>query len=452
MNKQVILLLIFSLALGSIFSAYPMENASQRNNVIQGLLYGNEKADSKFIQARESYWQWIKEHKYYEGVTSEEIIKHYTSWHYSIERELVEHLEENHLEVIPWLIALGADINCKYTVPLWTAARAGNESACRLLIAHGAPVNQKTETGHAPLWTAAKNGYFAVVELLIEHGALINEESYLGLPLQTAAIADYPDHKRPLAEYEKICRFLLARGANVNQRDQHNSTALHSAAWGGQCSIIKLLLEHHAEVNVLDEKNESPLHHAAKWGHYSACVLLLENGADPAIGSSALADAAYHGQLSTCKLLLNYNAPVNAQYQGESTALSGAVLRNDESICQLLLDHGADLFLCCTHMRDPRTPGYTGYTPLILAAKEKKMRICQMILNKAYELNRGIITFLLCLRKDHIQWYQQRCVLRPYLEPYSLNNLLEAKDRNGYTAYDYWNVEALMPYSMRAEK
>jgi ankyrin repeat protein len=77
-----------------------------------------------------------------------------------------------------------------------------------------------------------------------------------------------------------VAELLVKHGADVNARNNNNSTPLHLAANAG---VAELLIRHGAEVNVRDKDGFTPLHWAADKGHLDVARLLLEMGADPNI-------------------------------------------------------------------------------------------------------------------------------------------------------------------------
>ncbi|MDR2372131.1 MAG: ankyrin repeat domain-containing protein [Puniceicoccales bacterium] len=79
---------------------------------------------------------------------------------------------------------------------------------------------------------------------------------------------------------------LIAAGADVNERDEDNVTALHEAAKYGCFRIAKRLLEYGADPNVQAFKGITPLHYATLFGHLGIVHLLLTHGANPNIQSN----------------------------------------------------------------------------------------------------------------------------------------------------------------------
>ena len=76
------------------------------------------------------------------------------------------------------------------------------------------------------------------------------------------------------------CRELLARGANVNYRDQNVSTPLHWAVNHGHVNVCEFLLSHGADINAKDKFFNSPLVVALKKGQTNVCLFLLAKGSN----------------------------------------------------------------------------------------------------------------------------------------------------------------------------
>jgi hypothetical protein len=72
---------------------------------------------------------------------------------------------------------------------------------------------------------------------------------------------------------------LLAKGADVNVKDQYGDTPLHYAAQHGKADMCKLLIAHGSNINDKNRNSETPLHYATLWGNTKAVELLLEHGA-----------------------------------------------------------------------------------------------------------------------------------------------------------------------------
>ena len=56
-----------------------------------------------------------------------------------------------------------------------------------------------------------------------------------------------------------MIQILISNGANVNQKDDYNNTALHFASLHGYNKIIDYLISQGAEVNAKDDEGKTPL-------------------------------------------------------------------------------------------------------------------------------------------------------------------------------------------------
>lgn len=89
-----------------------------------------------------------------------------------------------HASIVHILLAAGACVDNKdgTITPLMSAAIAGHESVCRLLIDRKADVNTKMKgTEWTPLMFAAHNGYLSVVQVLLNSGSDANVVNVLGM-------------------------------------------------------------------------------------------------------------------------------------------------------------------------------------------------------------------------------------------------------------------------------
>lgn len=126
---------------------------------------------------------------------------------------------------------------------------------------------RKIET---PLTRTAGKGDLAEVQALLAQGADVNEKTESGVtPLMIAAGMNHIE----------VVRLLLSRGANVNARSPGDYTALMSAALNGHADIVKVLLEKGAEVNVKDIGGRTALKYAESKDHKEVIDLLKKAGA-----------------------------------------------------------------------------------------------------------------------------------------------------------------------------
>jgi ankyrin repeat protein len=292
---------------------------------------------------------------------------------------------ENHPDVVKLLLARRADVNAHTKVTItkgeYVPARPAAASGAGIIRQRALPT---PNGGMTPLLFAIRDANAAMMRLLLDHGADVNQTS--------------GNHTSPLIiallnGQVALASELLDRGADPNTADDYHRAALFAAIdlrnfnhekYGDlptdgrdPLDLIKTLLQKKANPNLQTDTvpvhglmqfdgswvnfdGETPFVRAALSGDIEVMRLLLAAGADPNIattqGSTALMAASginwIPGQTYTrteaeyveaVKLCLDHNAPVNAANSLGLTAMHGAANRGWESIMQILADHGAQL-------------------------------------------------------------------------------------------------------------
>ncbi|HEV8395119.1 MAG TPA: ankyrin repeat domain-containing protein [Vicinamibacterales bacterium] len=278
--------------------------------------------------------------------------------------------------------------------PLVDAARAGDATAVRALLAGRADVHQASGDGSTALHWAAHRDNLAMAEALLRAGARVNAVTDLGATALYLACTNHsapmvsrlleagadpnlalPSGETPLMNCARTgdaaaVRALVARGARVEAREAaHQQTALMWAAAQGHPAAVSALLAAKADVRARSSVYEqvvtsevtqragrealnytvrrggsTPLLFAARSGDAESTRLLLAAGADAndalADGLPALTLAAYSGHGDAARVLLDGGADPNAAAIG-FTALHAAVLRPDVALVRALLARGA---------------------------------------------------------------------------------------------------------------
>ena len=169
------------------------------------------------------------------------------------------------------LIAGGADIHTPIagagggSTPLTIALLCGQVEIAGMLLAAGAPVDQRNQLGHTPLFTVCHGGYIALVQLLCSYGADVNLPNALGnTPLLVACIE----------RHTEILSILLAAGAAVDQTNDSGMSPLFVSCIAGDLAIAQQLSSYGASrrlninggsVAAEEVASERGLHELAAW-------------------------------------------------------------------------------------------------------------------------------------------------------------------------------------------
>lgn len=211
---------------------------------------------------------------------------------------------------------------------------------------------------------------------------------------------DKDRHKRPGALNHIL--FHLIEDNQIVQEKQARS----------QIEKVKMLINAKADVNDRDTLRHTPLH---------MCCAKSDNFGD-----------------TLCELLVNANCLVNAQNVYGHTPLMIATLRNNATLCNFLLTHGAEIML-----RNRK-----GETALILDAKEgiANNPSMQQLVYHQRSKEISVIALLSALKRCKFPSAKELCrqskdLLQPYFIQHMVKGLLCAKDNEGKTAYDYAKMD-----------
>ena len=198
----------------------------------------------------------------------------------NINEKLLESIFNEDLEQVKECLAQGANVNYdngkSYEPPIILVSINGNLEIAKLLIQHGADVNNKSYFGsERQYYTTALNQsahkghleHLEIAKLLIQHGADVNAKDSDGWnPLIAAVNRGYMnDPNKQSLEFAKL---LIENGADVNAKNIYGNTALMIATQNNSntkyLDTIKLLIENGADVNAKNNKNETALKIAQK--------------------------------------------------------------------------------------------------------------------------------------------------------------------------------------------
>lgn len=146
----------------------------------------------------------------------------------------------------------------------------------------------------------------------------------------------------------KIVELLINFGADVNEKDVDDTTALHMAVTEGNMEIIKILVKRGANLESKSKlKGSTPLHCAANSNKLEAARELLSFGAQVdevnEVGDTALLIASLGNNVELVKLLLDSGADAKKKNLDNVTPAYKAAVGGCDAIMRALAECGADI-------------------------------------------------------------------------------------------------------------
>ena len=139
----------------------------------------------------------------------------------------------------------------------------------KLLLQHGAHIDEADHCGHTALHLAAMYGYIPLAQLLIQTGANIGQMDHDGETTLNLAVHD---------DRMDMAMFLIHRGAEINPNC--GASPLINAIQNESGGMVKMLLKKGADLNHRGFHGLSPFLYACFRGATEMCKILAESGAN----------------------------------------------------------------------------------------------------------------------------------------------------------------------------
>lgn len=135
-----------------------------------------------------------------------------------------------------------------------------DEAAPVSTLGKGRETEMTTEEEQGASWElleVSQSGSVPAAEKVLAKGADVN--------FRSKGEGQTPLHRAAMYGREDMVCFLLARGADINAKDNWANTPVHMAANEGSVSTVTTLLKRGAEINAQDQKGMTPLDIAARY-------------------------------------------------------------------------------------------------------------------------------------------------------------------------------------------
>jgi len=279
------------------------------------------------------------------------------------------------------------------TAALRTAIMNNNTAMVQELLDRGVNPNTTFNHGITALMTALFMGSRPIMDLLIAHGADINRRTDTGRSILF------------MTYQPETIDYLIQHGADVTACTHDGNTLLHRAVIHFP-QLIPTIIAHHANINAQNRQGQTPLMIACRLNALESACQLISLGADKRILDRTNHDALYyadHAQLlyhEPQDQHINHHLQELVTPRNIKTELIEAIMSKDEEKVISIIREGHGLFDFCAPFED------LDITPLMLAATQSTPLIVQHILksghNHCYTNSRGQHILLLPIHNPEI--------------------------------------------------
>jgi uncharacterized protein len=320
-----------------------------------------------------------------------------------------------HINVATCLLEAGADVNaadCDGNSVLMLAAQINSAAVVQLLLDHGADISITNKSCQNALYKAAREGHVSIMELLLQRGCSITAVSSTGITalmiaagrghiaaaewlLQRDAAVDAVTHdgctvlhcaSMGSTDNAAMIELLLANGADVHKRTEHDRTALDVAASEGNVKCAKALIAAGIDVNDTSTTGHTSLHIAVVSEHSAVVQLLLDHGATAVMDTLVPSKCPYIDQCCTTMTALMVCTDVATTKALLAAGVDVAVANDTGDTClHLAVEHELPVPVICLLLKagaDLRAVNNAGKTAAQLA-HERGYALIEQLLKRA---------------------------------------------------------------------
>lgn len=258
--------------------------------------------------------------------------------------------------------------SCDGPTNVHKAAAASNLSRIETFLENGGDPNSRDSNGITPLGYALNGGHIAAAKLLLASGANPN----IGCGLSSLVDASGFEYALALGNRELLDACVCA-GASVVP-----SKHLIAAAVSGNTASIEFLLELGCDVNAMSEVGISALSSACFLSDATVVAFLLKHGA--VVNTATYGEGVFNSPVWSCvksavddgaclQLLAEHGADMTVESEARATALHLAAIMGRRAVIPLLVNGG-----CRAEQRDE-----SGLTAIQYALQRGHLEIAEML-------------------------------------------------------------------------